>query len=735
MRITFSTEGIAKGSSQRPWLTIGIWLVLLIPALILTATVLVDSLTTEFNPINNPESERANVLLEERLGIADDSRSEVVIVRSEALTVEHPDFESFVTGLFEDVTALGTDLIKGGATYYLTGDEAMVSPDRRTTIIPFAVPRSAEKEIAQVHDVVDEADRSESFEVLITGEASMMADFVEVQEETVRRGESIGISVALVVLVLVFGAVAAALLPIALGIVAVIVAFGATALVAQVLVLPVDTMAMVGMMGLAVGIDYSLFIVSRFREERDRGLDKSDAIAAAGATASRTVLFSGITVVLALLGLTLVPNSVFIGIGIGAILVVFTSVVAALTLLPALLGLLGDKVNALRIPLIQRGATTNPSETTGGFWNWTARTVMRYPVVSLIAAAGLLIAAAIPYVDINLGTSGVASLPDGWRSKDGYNVLQDEFGFGQDLPTMVVIDGETESEGIQNAVQLVEESIRADPAFVPSGLEKYPEARLSVLTAQLSGDPWHNEAMDAVKRLRSDYISEAFEGVDGEATVTGETAIMVDFSQATDSATPYVFAFVLGLSFVLLTLAFRSIVLPVKAIIMNLLSVGAAYGLLVLVFQKGVGADLLGFQQSDTIETWLPLFLFCVLFGLSMDYHLFLLSRIRERYVQTGDNAEAVAFGLRSTGRLITGAALIMVAVFGGFAISDMSMVQQMGFGLGVAVFMDATVVRCILVPSTMRLLDKWNWYMPGWLEWIPRVAIGEGHSSHSPTV
>jgi RND superfamily putative drug exporter len=255
----------------------------------------------------------------------------------------------------------------------------------------------------------------------------------------------------------------------------------------------------------------------------------------------------------------------------------------------------------------------------------------------------------------------------------------------------------------------------------------HPDANLAIFRAQLAGDPASNEAMAAVERLRARHIGEAFDGVPATAMVTGETARFVDLAEINDTYTPIVVAFVLSLSFVLLTVAFRSIVIPVKAILMNLLSVGATYGLLVLVFQEGVGADLLGFQQVDVIQTGLPLFLFAMLFGLSMDYHVFLLSRIRERFMQTGDNTEAVAFGLRSTGRLISGAALIMVAVFGGFALGDLVPLQQFGFGLAVAVLLDATIVRLVLVPASMRLLGDWNWYLPGWLEWLPNVAVGEG--------
>jgi RND superfamily putative drug exporter len=232
--------------------------------------------------------------------------------------------------------------------------------------------------------------------------------------------------------------------------------------------------------------------------------------------------------------------------------------------------------------------------------------------------------------------------------------------------------------------------------------------------------------MDAVEKMRNEYITQAFDGTSTRIFVTGDSAFMVDFNQTTDTYTPYIFIYVLALSFIILLFAFRSVVISTTAIIMNMLSVGAAYGLIVLVFQKGFGAEFFGFMQVEVIETWLPLFLFALLFGLSMDYQVFLLSRVRERYMQTKDNTEAVSFGLRSTGRLITGAALIMVAVFGGFAIGDLVMMQQMGFGLAVAVLLDATLVRCVLVPATMKLLGHKNWYLPRWLQWLPNVSIGE---------
>jgi RND superfamily putative drug exporter len=312
------------------------------------------------------------------------------------------------------------------------------------------------------------------------------------------------------------------------------------------------------------------------------------------------------------------------------------------------------------------------------------------------------------------------------RAKQGFNFMVQEFHLGMDSPAMIVIDGKTDDAAAQTAIAKLQEKVAADPVFTGTQVAAYPDKNLTVIYAGILGDPLKQSAMTAVSNLRTKYVKEAFAGTSIKPMVSGQTAFIVDFNQTTNAYTPWVFGVVLSLSFIILTLAFRSIIIPFTAILMNMLSVGAAYGLMVLVFQKGVGASLFGFQQVDAIETWLPIFLFALLFGLSMDYHVFLLSRIREKYQQTRNNTEAVSFGLRSTGKLITGAALIMVAVFGGFALGDMTMFQQMGFGLAVAVLLDATLIRTILVPATMKLLGKYNWYLPNWLNWIPNISLGE---------
>jgi RND superfamily putative drug exporter len=305
-------------------------------------------------------------------------------------------------------------------------------------------------------------------------------------------------------------------------------------------------------------------------------------------------------------------------------------------------------------------------------------------------------------------------------------VLQQEFHIGMDEPAIIVIDGDIATAGAQTGIASLQAALDSDPAFVGSTVELHPDLNMAIIYARPAEDAMALSSLESIDRIRTDYIPQAFGGTPMKVLVSGNSAFMLDFNETTGDYTPVIFGIVLTLSFVVLILAFRSIVIPVTAIIMNLLSVGAAYGLIVLVFQKGIGASLFGFIRVESIETWLPLFLFAVLFGLSMDYHVFLLSRVRERYNQTKDNAGSVAFGLRSTGRLITGAAFIMVAVFGGFALGDMTMMQQMGFGLAVAVFLDATLVRCVLVPATMKLLGRYNWYLPKWLSWIPNISLGE---------
>jgi RND superfamily putative drug exporter len=330
----------------------------------------------------------------------------------------------------------------------------------------------------------------------------------------------------------------------------------------------------------------------------------------------------------------------------------------------------------------------------------------------------------LPALQLRTGSAGVRTIPDGFVAKDGFNALEREFGVGTTDTAQIVVDGDASAAPVRAAVRRLVAALEGDPAFRAPEVELAAKGDLTVVEAQVVGDSRDEAAVEAIERLRSEVVPAALEGSGTRGLVTGETAEIVDYRELMDAWLPIVFAFVLGLSFVLLTVAFRSLVVPAKAIVLNLLSVGAAYGLIVLVFQEGVGNELFGFERVDAIEAWLPLFLFSVLFGLSMDYHVFLLSRIRERYTQTGDSSEAVSFGVRTTARLITGAALIIVVVFAGFATGELVMFQQMGFGVAVALLIDATLVRSVLVPAAMELLGDRNWYLPRWLRWLPRYEV-----------
>ena len=721
------TESLARASARRRWWTLGIWVVAIVLAVFAIMNLLGDALVTDATFTTDPESMVAFNMIDERLG-TDSAKwlDEMIIIRSNTLTVDDPAFTERVNNIYGELTAMGQDVVLNPVTYYMVQDPSMVSADRHSTLIPFKMHIDTYEKVSDIY-TMGEKYNTGGFEIYHTGTAAFMQDSMTLGESDMQTGETVGIAVALVVLALVFGALVAALLPVLMGIAAIVVALGLTALVGQAMDLTFMVTNMITMMGLAVGIDYSLFILTRFREERAHGLDKMDAIGVAGSTASKAVFFSGITVLLALCGLVIFPLSIFISMGIGSLLVVFTSVVASMTLLPALISIFGDKVNAGRIPFIQRPRkTTQPGEVASGFWAWITRTVTRAPVVSIIIVVAVLGAAIIPFFDKKSGMSGITAQPDHLPSKQGYMVLQSNFHMGLDSPTMVVIDGDITSPETQTAIAGLQEKLSNDPIFASAIVAPYPQLNMAVIYARVAGDTMSLEALESVTRIRTDYIPATFTDVPAKAMVTGESAFMEDYNVITNNYTPIIFVFVLALSFIVLLLAFRSIVIPTTAIIMNMLSVGAAYGLIVLVFQKGIGASILGFTQVDSIETWLPLFLFAVLFGLSMDYQVFLLSRIREHYKKHGNNAEAVAFGLQSTGKLITGAALIMVAVFGGFALGDMVMMQQMGFGLAVAVFLDATIIRSVLVPATMKLLGKANWYWPKWLEWIPNISIGE---------
>jgi uncharacterized membrane protein YdfJ with MMPL/SSD domain len=712
------TERLARGSSRRPWLVVGLWVTVILAAFVLVSTLLAFEGEAEIT--RTTESKQADRILDEGFPQAATGNpiTEVVVVRA-----EDGDARSGKTRA--RVAALADELRTAGATRVVTYDQErrLVSPDADSTVLLVALGPDGEDDVEGVVDVVERLDEEPGYRAAVTGERTADADEDAASLEDLKKGELFfGAPLALVVLLLVFGAVVAGLVPLMLAIASIVVALALVALLAQAYDLSVFTQNMLIGMGLALGIDYSLFTLSRYREERLQGREKLDAIATAGATAGRAVLFSGIAFVLAMLGLLLVPSTIFRSLAAGAILVGIVSVIAALTLLPAVLALLGDRVNALRIPLFGRAAEQAGRE--GRLWGAIVKRVIRSPVLSLVLAAGLLLVLAAPVLALDTGTSGAATLPDRFESKKGYLLLREELPKESTEAVEIAVAGDVRDPDVDGALARLEQELARRPIFGEPTVEMNEAGTVARVTVSIAGNPDGERAIAAVRELRDEAVSSAFAGVDADVYVGGDTAEELDYHDTVNFWLPLVLLFVLTLSFLLLTVAFRSIVVPATAIAMNLLSVGAAYGLLVLVFQKGIGNELLGLREAETIDAWVPLFLFAVLFGLSMDYQVFLLSRIRERYAQTGDTDAAISFGIGSTARLITGAALIIIAVFWGFAMGDTIAFQQMGFGVAVALLIDATIVRTILVPAAMKLLGKRNWYLPSWLTWLPDVHV-----------
>jgi len=709
---------VAGAAARHPLRVLAVWATVVAVALALTFSLLPGALSPVMELLTPKESQRADELLEEVRGPL--KAQEAIVVSSSIYTVDDPPFRRQVEAIKEAVLALGPEVVDSVFTYYDTGLEALRSGDGRATVVVVVLPKRAEQaartSIGPMRQAVAEA-AQEGFQVAMAGQASFEHDLEALAERDVRRAELVGVPVAALVLTLVFGALAAVVLPLTMAGVAIVVALGIMALVGQAVSLPVFTTNMVVTMGLAVGIDYALFVLSRYRDERREGVEPARAIGVAGATAVRAVFFSGLVVILSLAGLMLVPLSVFVGVSAGAAAAVAVAVLACLTLLPALLSLLKDKTSALPVPLPRVVEAFLRGE-------WWTRIVLRRPLLS--AALGLLILLPLAAVALTMktGIPGFETMPDWLPSKRGFLALEGKFSYGVASPVEVVVEGDLEAPATQSAIEALRGSLMDDPAFAPPVLvQTFPEHGVALVTAAMHGDPTGDEAREAIKRLRGSIIPEAFRGAPAQALVTGDAARFLDYAEVSSEYAPLVYGFVLGLSALLLMVAFRSAVLPLVAVALNLLSVGAAYGLLVLVFQEGWGR-IIGLPRLEAMAVWLPLFLFALVFGLSMDYQVFLLSRVREIYGRTGDAAEAVARGLDATSSVITGAAMIMVTVFAVMAAGELAELRQVGFGLAAAVFIDATLVRLVLLPAVLRIMGRWAWYLPPFLRWLPQFPL-----------
>ncbi len=668
----------------------------------------------------NGETARAERMLEQA-GFKTPA-TESVLIQSRTSTVDDAAFSAAVAGVVQ--TLSGVDAVENIISPIGNPNAGLVSADRHSALVQFDVKGDADDAADKIEPMLAAVKQAQAGNpsILIEefGGASATHETDKVFEHDLSRAELTSLPLTLIILVFAFGAFVAAGLPVLLAFSAVVAALGLNTLVSHLVPTDVQTVSSVILMiGMAVGIDYSLFYLQREREERRAGKTPHEALLRTAATSGQAVLISGTTVLIAMAGMLVAGNAIFTTIAIGTMIVVFAAMVGSLTVLPALLHRLGPNVERGKIPFF--GNRTGEEK----FWGAIVDAVMRRPVLSVVLSAGALFLLALPALTMHTKLPSFTDLPKDLAIVRTFQRIQAAFP-GSQTPALLVVKGEnvTTKEYRQAYDDFRQRALATGQIFPPFHVTVNPDKTVARVEFSLAGTGDDETSIAALKTLRGDVIPPIASTIPGsETAVTGVTAGTNDFNQQMKNRMPFVFLFVLGLAFVLLLLTFRSIVIPIKAVALNLLSVGAAYGILVAVFQHSWAEGLLGFESNDSIASWLPLFMFVILFGLSMDYHVFILSRVKELHDAGEPTEQAVAHAIRRTAGTVTSAAIIMVAVFGLFATLSLIAIKQMGFGLAVAVLIDATVIRAVLLPATMKLLGDWNWYLPTWLEWLPTLA------------
>jgi RND superfamily putative drug exporter len=648
---------------------------------------------------------------------------ESVVMQNTDLRAGDPAFQAAVRQGVSDLK--GTEFVTDVASPYAEGGS--ISSDRHTVLIDFVIAGDdlegvdhLDPSLATVDGIA--ADNPD-YTVEQFGTVSTQQELNDIFASDLGKAELLSLPLTLLILVITFGSLVAAGVPLLLAISAVAAAMGLIAIPSQVWPVDNNLSSVILLIGLAVGVDYSLFYIRREREERARGRSPRGALEVAAATSGRAVLISGMTVIAAMAGMFLSGDKTFISFAEGTILVVAIAMFASVTVLPALLAWLGDRIDKGRIPFLARRRTSGESR----IWSPIVSRVMRRPWLSIVLAAGALIALAIPALRLNLATSGPDDLPQDLELIRTYNLVRDAFPVEGVTADVVVTGDGVRSGEIGNDIDKLVRKAEASPGVLAgTSIDYNLDGSLAKVSIPTEGSGNNSVSQDALATIRDDVIPAAFGGTQGVTVdVSGDAAQSVDFRDQLVSRLPLIFAFVFALAFILLLVTFRSIVIPIKAIILNLLSIGAAYGILVLIFQDGNGESLLDFSSNGGVTSWLPLFLFVILFGLSMDYHVFILSRVREGYMRGMTTTEAVRHGISVTAGTVTSAAVVMVVVFLVFATLSFIDFKEMGIGLAVAVLIDATIVRGVLLPASMSILGDWNWYLPRWLEWLPRVGPG----------
>ena len=758
------TVRVAMWSARRRWIVFALWFV---------ATVGVFALSLNLGGIRtldvNSDPSGPRLEAEEAYDVfgageeVPPSEQIVIVLDGGPGAVEDPAFEAGVADLVADLAA-ATRTLDGTETatfdelldpFTAPAEAGLVSPDGSTVQVVGNIPGEDEQVEALLEPIpaIVDAARAAMPEATIhvVSNTFINRDINDLINHDLDSSLRITVPLTFLILLLAFGAIVASLIPLVLAATSLLAAFGILGLYSQVVsaVSPNATQLIV-LIGLAVAVDYSLFMVTRFRTERRHGRTVALAIEVASSTAGRAVFFSGLAVMISLAGLFTLGITLFTSMAVGTIGVVLVSVIGSLTFLPATLAIFGDRVNLGRpaawIPWLMTRLPGAAIRAQGrrsldwlerrarraegsGAWARLVTTVMRRPVAMVLASGALLLALAFPILHLRIGLTDITGFPKSIDGVAGILLLNEKWPQGTDLRLDVVVT-HPDREEVRAAI----ERLKVD-ALELGGLSGEPRERLSttgeaaLISFTMGGGRNDESNWELVHRVRDELRPELFGGLtDVRMLVSGQAAVALDVTQIYVDGTPRIFLFVLGLSFLLMLVAFHSIVIPIKAILLNLLSTGAAFGVMVLVFRDGWVAEPLGITSGGVIESWVPVFIFTILFGLSMDYHLFILTRIKEARDRGMDSRAAVARGVSVTAGTITSAASIMVVVFAAFVTLKFVFIQQLGLGLAVAVFIDATIVRSVLLPASMQLLGDWNWWLPPFLRWLPHITIeGEG--------
>src|SRR6188472_1637457 len=755
-----ATVRIAMWSARHRWPVAAAWFVATIGLLVISLSMGgINASDANENP-NEQQIEASKAYDVFNAGGTNDPFEQVIVVVGGAPgATADPAFKNVVGDLVTALNASGAQL-NGVQTptfsqladpFAAPPSAGLVSPDGSTVRIVGRIDGDDTRVtplIAPVLPILDEA-RAAHPELRIHAISSTFIndDIGALINEGLDESLKLTIPLTFIILLFAFGAIVASVVPLVLAITSLVAAFGILGIYSQI-VGPVSPNAtqLIVLIGLAVAVDYSLFMITRFRVERRAGRDRAKAIEVSSSTAGRAVFFSGLAVMISLAGLITLGVSLFTSMAIGTISVVFVSVVGSLTFLPATLSILGDRVNVGRpaawLPRLAAALPIGPLRRWGrsalawldqraarqegsGFWGRLVTRVMARPVVMTIASVGLLLLLASPALQLRTGITDITAFPDSIDGVAGIKLLNEKWPQGTELHLQVVVTNADRPETQAAIERLKTEGLAIAGLHAPVEVTPSHDGKVAMVSFTMSGSQNDDANRAIVRQARSQLAPAVFGGLPTvRALVTGDAAFSVDVTKIYADGIPLIFGFVLGLSFLLMLVAFHSIVIPIKAILLNLLSVAAAYGVMVLVFERGWLAGPLGITPSGVIESWVPLFIFTILFGLSMDYHLFILTRIKEARDRGLESRAAVAKGISVTAGVITSAASIMVVVFAVFVTLKFTFIQQLGLGLAAAVLIDATIIRSVLLPASMTLLGDWNWWMPRFLDWIPRVTI-----------